>query len=401
MQMKRSLAKQLIVITFFRILLNTGRRFVYPFAPALSRSLDIPLTAFTTVIAAGQFSALVGIFCGPLVDRIGYRFMMRGGMAMLAVGLTLCGLFPDYWFVLIGLILASFGKTLFDPAVQAFIGEYVPYNHRGRAVGIVEMAWAGSTLAAIPALGLIIDHIGVRGSFYILAFSGALGWLVLGFLLPRDNKETSSGGLYKGMTSSLLALFRSRNTAGMMLYGFWISIANDCLFVVYGAWFEQAFLVNVVTLGMSTIAIGGAELLGESCTALFSDRVGLKRSIIIGLHGAILAYVLLPFIGISFSLAMAGIFLVFFFFEFSIVTSLSLCTELVPGARATMMSGFFAMSGVGRMIGVLVGGSLWQHGGIKTVAFTAAGFTFLGLVSLLWGMKNWQAGAADKELEKQ
>lgn len=399
--MKQSLARQLIVITFFRILLNTGRRFVYPFAPALSRSLDIPLSAFTTVIAAGQFSALVGVFCGPLVDRIGYRFMMRGGMAMLAIGLALCGLFPQYWFVLIGLILASFGKTLFDPAVQAFIGEYVPYSHRGRAVGIVEMAWAGSTLAAIPALGLIIDHIGVRGSFYILAFFGALGWLILGLQLPQDNKTAIRGGLYKGMMKSLLSLFRSRKTAGMLLYGFWISIANDCLFVIYGAWFEQAFLVSVVTLGMSTIAIGGAELLGETCTAIFSDRLGLKKAIIIGLNGAILAYIILPFIGVSFTLAMVGIFLVFFFFEFSIVTSLSLCTELVPGARATMMSGFYAMSGVGRMIGVLVGGNLWLYGGIKMVAFTAAGFTFLGLLSLLWGMKYWQEeDAAAQEINQ-
>ncbi|HBG21188.1 MAG TPA: MFS transporter, partial [Desulfobulbaceae bacterium] len=45
-------------------------------------------------------------------------------------------------------------------------------------------------------------------------------------------------------------------------FGFWISIANDSLFVVYGVWFEQAFLVSIATLGFSTVAIGAAEFLG-------------------------------------------------------------------------------------------------------------------------------------------
>ena len=46
------------------------------------------------------------------------------------------------------------------------------------------------------------------------------------------------------------------------------------------------------------------------------------------------------------------------------VTSLSLCTELLPGFRATMMAGFLAAAGVGRVLGALMGGAVWQAGGI-------------------------------------
>jgi predicted MFS family arabinose efflux permease len=87
---------------------------------------------------------------------------------------------------------------------------------------------------------------------------------------------------------------------------------------------------------------------------------------------------------------MAGLFLVFLAFEFTIVTSFSLSTELLPGARATMMAGFYASAGVGRMIGVLLGGWLWQLGGIHAVAWTSTAFTFLGLLSLVWGLHGWQ-----------
>jgi predicted MFS family arabinose efflux permease len=388
--MKPGLARQIIIVTFFRLLLNTTRRFIYPFAPALSRELGVPLAAITSMIATSQFTSLIGVFSGPLADRFGYRGMMRAGLAVLSAGMLLCGLAPTYWPVFVGLVVASFGKTIFDPAIQAFIGHYVPFERRGRVIGVVETAWAGSTLLGIPALGLIIDHIGLTGSFYILALLGGLSWIALGRVIPVGESGVGQQGKKGGILLTLKQLICIRPAFGMLAFGFWISIANDCLFVVYGAWFEQDFLVSIVTLGFSTVAIGSAELLGESMTALFSDRLGLKRSLMIGLCLAICAYILLPFIGRTLPLAMAGMFFVFLFFEFAMVTSFSLSTELMPQARATMMAGFYASAGVGRMIGILAGASLWQYGGIRAVAWSAAGLTAIGLLSLIWGLHGWR-----------
>ncbi len=96
-----------------------------------------------------------------------------------------------------------------------------------------------------------------------------------------------------------------------------------------------------MTLGFSTVAIGSAELLGESMTALFSDRLGLKKAVVTGLVMTSVAYlVLLPLIGRRCPLAMAGMFFIFIAFEFTMVTSFSLCTELMPSQWATMMAGF-------------------------------------------------------------
>lgn len=388
--MKKELARQIVVATLFRLLLNTGRRFVYPFAPALSRELGVSLTAITSMIATTQFASLLGVFSGPAADRLGYRFMMRTGLALLAVGMLVCGLVPAYLPVFIGLLVASFGKTVFDPAIQAFIGSAVPFERRGRVIGIVETAWAGSTLLGIPALALIIDHSGFRAAFILFALLGAISWLTIGLIFPPDAPVRSGSKKRPGFFQSLKQLFHIRPAAGMLAFGFWISLANDSLFVVYGAWFEQEFLVSLVTLGFSTVAIGSAELLGESATALFSDRIGLKRMLIFGLCLAVMAYLLLPVLGVSLPLAMAGLFCVFLTFEMSIVTSFSLSTELLPEARATMMAGFYATAGVGRMLGVVLGGILWEFGGIQAVCWSSAAFTFLGLLSVVWGLSGWQ-----------
>jgi hypothetical protein len=52
---------------------------------------------------------------------------------------------------------------------------------------------------------------------------------------------------------------------------------------------------------------------------------------------------------------LAGLFMVFFTFELTIVTSLSLATELLAGQRATMMACLMAASGLGRTFGALIG----------------------------------------------
>ena len=128
--------------------------------------------------------------------------------------------------------------------------------------------------------------------------------------------------------------------------------------------------------------------MGESITALWADRMGLKRSLIVGMMLATGCYALLPIIGTSLSTALTGLFLIFLTFEFSIVCSFSVATELLPNARATMMAGVLAAAGIGRMIGALTGGALWTGAGLWSVAAVSVLATLLALASMLWGLRG-------------
>ncbi len=162
------------------------------------------------------------------------------------------------------------------------------------------------------------------------------------------------------------------------------------LFIVYGVWFETAFGLGVAALGATAVAIGSAELLGEFLTAAAADRIGLKRSAGIGLAGLTAAYALLPLWGTQLSGALIGLFWIFTALEFTIVACLSLATELVPNQRATMMSGFFAAAGLGRLCGAVMGMPLWQAGGISGVSHAATVLTLVGWASLHWGLVRWR-----------
>ena len=379
----------IVVTTLCRLVLNTARRFAYPFAPALSRGLGVPLTAITSLIAVNQATSILGVFFGPVADRLGYRLMMQAGMALLVVGMFAGGFLPFYVVILVALFLAGLGKSMFDPALQAFVGERVPFHRRGMVIGFLEFSWAGSTLLGIPAIALLIDRLGWQAPFFVMGGLGLLGILVIRVLIAKDEQKEGpkqSRVLFKDAWRPLL---RERAAQGALLFSFLVSAANDNLFVVYGAWLEKRFSLSIVELGLGTAAIGIAELIGTSMTATLADRLGLKRSLLGGLAVCLIFYGILPYLGQTLGMALVGLFLIFLSFEFMIVTSLSLFTELLPSARATMMASFLAAGGIGRVVGALIGGPIWLAGGIYATSLVSAILSGLALVALFWGLRDW------------
>lgn len=379
------------VATLSRLVLNTARRFPYTFALVLSRSLAVPFTAITSLIAVNQATSILGMVFGPIADRLGYRTMMLAGMALLISGMFAAGALPFYAVILMALFLAGLGKSIFDPALQAYVGERVPYERRGMAIGLLEFSWAGSTLAGIPVIGLLIDRFGWRSPFLVLGAVGLLTMLALVILIPNEKGPSIIGETPGGILKSWHRVGKERAALGVLGFAFLVNAANDNLFVVYGAWLEGAFSLSIVALGVGTIVIGLAELLGESLTATLADRIGLKQSVAMGLIFCILSYVILPFLEHSLTFALTGLFWVFLTFEFSIVSCLSLCTELLPGSRATMMASLIAAAGLGRVVGAVLGGFIWERGDIFVVGTVSAGLCALALCVLVWGLRGWRA----------
>ena len=385
-----SLIWQIGVATLSRLFLNTARRFPYPFAPALSRGLGVPLTAITPLIAANQITSISGLFFAPLGDRWGYRVMLLAGLGLLGIGMLTGGFLPFYGPAMVALFFAGLGKSVYDPAIQAYVGERVPYHRRGMAVGLMETCWAGSSLVGIPLVGLLIDRFGWRAPFFVLGVLGVVSVVALGLFIPsdRDGSKTSRSSIT--LWSAWHRVSQEKAGVGLLGFAFFFSAANDNFFVVYGAWLEEVFYLSIVTLGITTTVIGVAELVGEGLTAALADWLGLRRSVIIGfvLSGA--SYAALPYLGQTLPMALAALFIVFLTVEFAAVRALSLCTEVVPDARATMISWFFAAAGLGRVVGALVGGQVWILGGIKATGVVSALISGLGLVSLVWGC--WVGG---------
>lgn len=385
---KHALVFDLVLTGGCRLVLNTARRFAYPFAPALSRAMGVPLTHITSMIAVNQASGLLALFFGPFADRLGYRFMMLLGLFMLAAGMLAAASLPFFAVVLMALFLAGLGKNIFDPALQAYVGERVPYEKRGLVIGLIETSWAASTLIGIPLVGFLIAWQGWRAPFAVMGLAALVGMILIALRLPSESVPRSGRLKVSSLRHAWARLFRSRTACAMLLLAFLVSMANDCIFVIYGAWLEQQFHLSVTQLGLGSSVIGVAELCGEFMTVWLADRMGKPRALFLGIGLSMAGYLVLPWTDISLPFALAGLFALFIAVEFTFVTALSMATEILPDQRATMMSGLLAVAGIGRMAGALTGGFLWVSHGTTAVALLSTLLCGLAALALATGLQK-------------
>jgi predicted MFS family arabinose efflux permease len=374
------LRDQIVAFAVVRLVINTGHRMIYPFLPTIARGLGVEFSAISRAVSARSALGLISPVFGALANRRGGKAAMLIGLALFAGSMALVVIWPTYPALFLSLLVANAGKLVYDPAMQAYLGDRVHYTQRGLAIAITELSWSGAFLLGMPVIGWLIDRSGQwQAPFPMLTALGLFAIVLLWFIVPPGD-----GTAYKqpSLAQGLRIVTANPSALAGLATGFFISASNETVGIIYGAWLEDAFKLEVTALGLSAIVIGIAELVGESSVAGYVDRIGKRRAVALGLGTNALAVLLLPTLGFSEAGAMVGLFLFFITFEFAIVSSIPLMTELLPEARATLMAGNVTAYSGGRMLGALIGAPLFGIGLIANCA-TAAIFDILALSALL------------------
>jgi len=380
----------IIVTTLAKLLLNTARRMVYPFAPAFARGLGVDLAAITSVIALNQATAVLGPVGASFADRYGNKRLILIALVLLCLGCFAAGIVPLYGILVVSLFLAGLAKSIFDPSFQAFIGTHIPFEQRGKFIGITELAWAGATLLGIPLAGLVIQKFSFQTPFLAIGLLGSACFFLILRLMPEDGPaDRQNTASVAKLAANWKQIMKNRRVLGILGFAFFMALGSDTLFVVYGVWLEQSYGLSLAAIGLGTILIGMAEVAGEAITAFFSDRVGLLRTIFIGMVLTAGAYFLLPVLDRGVPYVLGGLFVVFLCFEFTIVTAMGLTTELMPELRASTMSAFYAIGGLGRVAGAFCGGLAWSHTGIFFISLIAGGSTLAALTCMAAGFARF------------
>jgi predicted MFS family arabinose efflux permease len=370
---------QLAAFSLTRTVLNTGFRMVYPFLPVIARGLGVDLQTVALAITARGGLGLMSPFLGSAADVHGRRTVMLFSLLLFTTGCALVALWPSYLTFILGLLIAAAGKILFDPSMQAYLGDRVVYGRRALAIAITEFGWSGAFILGVPIAGWMIDRAGWASPFAALAAFGLIGALLLRRILPPDPERRAEGRRWR---DGLRAVAAHRPALAGLAVGLLISMANDLVNVVFGAWLEASFGLRVVALGLASAVIGVAELSGEGLVAAVADRLGKKRAVAAGVALNALAGLALPALGQGLAGALVGLFLLYLTFEFTLVSAIPMMSELVPEARATMMAGNVGAHSAGRALGALLAPALFRFGLSLNVA-VAAGLEVIALLILV------------------
>lgn len=315
--------------------------------------------AIILAITARSSLGLASPVLGALGDLRGRTLAILLGVGIFSGGMVLVGIWPVYIVLFIAILATGLSKIVMEPAQYAFVGERVDFERRSTPMALVEMSWSIAFLVGVPVVGLMIAAWGWQSPFPILAGLGLLGGVWLWRSLPADQPSKSSRPRLRAAFNSILIRRSAMAVLGVSVL---MAAGNEVVGIVYGLWFEDSFALSVVALGAASAVIGLAELSGEGLVAGLTDRIGKKRSVAIGLLLTALASLALPVMGATLTGALIALFLLYLFFEFTIVASLPLMIEQTPSARTTLMATNIAAFSLGRMVGALLGGPLFAIG---------------------------------------
>jgi predicted MFS family arabinose efflux permease len=380
----KSLRIQLITFSIARMLINTGFRMVYPFLPTIARGLGVDVRSIALSITARSSLGLAAPFIGSMGDTIGRKRSMFLGLLAFSIGFLMVIIWPTYPSLFLALMMNALGKIIFDPSMQAYLGDRTMYQQRGRAIAITELGWSGASLLGLPLVGWLIARSNWASPFPLLGIFtlGIAFWLVR--LLPADAAPHIERQSFNEAVRSIIDHHSALAALSISLL---ISLANESVNIVYGLWLEGTFGLQVAALGAASAVIGLAELSGEGLVALITDKLGKRRAVISGTLVIATACFALPVIGTSTPGALISLFLFYLSFEFTFVSLIPMMTELVPTARATLLASNIAASALGRAIGALIGPYLFEYALLANAAFSAL-VTILALVILITAVKE-------------
>ncbi len=354
-----SLRFQTLLFAAIRIIINTMHRMVYPFLPTFSRSLGVDIAALSQALANRSLAGGLGPIFATVADRHGRKIGMLLGMALFIGGVAVVIVWPSYPGFVILLILAALSKSCFDPSMQAYLGDRIPYQRRGRALAVTELGWSLSFIIGIPLMSVLISRWGWQSPFLALGLLGIVSVAALIWAIPGDSDPAAEK---PKVWQNFRRVFSYPPALAGLGVGLLSTVANETVNLVFGVWLEDAFGLKILALGGTAAVIGMAELGGETLVGTLVDRLGKVRAVSIGLITNCVVSAFFPLVGDNLVAAVVVLFLFYITFEFTLVSSIPMMTEILPSARATMMAFNVTVLSLGRAVGALVAPSLFAWG---------------------------------------
>lgn len=182
--------------------------------PALALAFDVPFREVQWVVLAYLLAIttlIVGV--GRLGDIVGRRRLLLLGIALFTAGSAASAAASGLWLLVAARAVQGLGAAAMMALATAFVGDTVPKERIGRAMGLMGTTSAIGTALGPSLGGLLIAAFGWPAIFLVTVPPGVAAFLLVRRCLPADRVEaqveTARGtgrGSFDGPGTLILAL---------------------------------------------------------------------------------------------------------------------------------------------------------------------------------------------------
>ena len=339
-------------LVWARLVSNACYRFAPPFIAVIARGLDVTVAQLGVAFMIGEFAGLFSPVIGRFIDRANRLVAMMMGVAAITVSVVVLATATNLVVFAVGMFIMSSSKVLFDTSLIVWVNDHVPYERRGRIVGIIETSWALSLFIGVAAMGIVTALVSWRAGFLL----GGAAMVITGGLvaagLPRHEAHAPARHEQRGKVP--------RRGVFIFVAAFCLMGASQCVGITFGPWFEDEFGFTSLGLIAIVVVLGVFELGSSIASSKVADEWGKERSVIRGVLAMLVAGVLMS-IGSQYALVAIPMFIIYVAgFEFALVSMLPIAANLVPTAGGIGLGLTVGSGTLGRAVFSSVATSLYD-----------------------------------------
>jgi len=378
-------------------LLNDTLQAVIPaIFPVLAAEKGLTFTQLGFIaFALNMVASVLQPVVGYVSDKKPLPYALPVGMLFSLVGIGLLAFAPDYWMIIVAVMLLGFGSAVFHPE-----GSRVSFMAAGSKRGLSQSIYqvggnSGQALAPLIGAYILVPY-GQKSAalFMIVAALGIFLLMKISAWYKQQLEEEKLNKRKKVLLSSIGELTKKQ-----------VGIALSLLLVII---FARSFYVTSITsffifhlMEKYSLASGEGLLyiflflalgaVGTFFGGPMADKIGRKNVIVLSLAVPIPLCILLPYVPLWVVIVL--LMVIGFFIMLSFSVTVVYAQELVPSKIGTMAGLTVGLAfGMGA-IGAVIIGILMDHLGINTTMIIISFLPIMGLVGL-WLPRDGKITAA-------
>ncbi len=333
---------------------------ISPLAPYLATYFEI---RDSSVMLFNLGYSAVGIFVpflGVMADRHGKKRILSFALAIYIVGTLLAGVATNPILFAFGRIFIGLGYFSLSGSNLSYISEFVSYENRGKASGILRIAFGlAIVIGPIYATTMIhiFDHI---GAVYLpLGLLGLLAFLML-FKLP----ETSKSANVRLDKNEIFEIIKEPQSFKIFLSLFLLLVSPSMLLGYLGIYLSNSFNLPQGQIGIIYAVVAVGSIAGIIFSTLFCDKIGKLKLSKIFFIILVLSQIVVPYLtNLYIAIGLCTIFA--FGLDGGWTAYQTYGSEMQTEKRGTFMSIFYTVNALTVTVFSILGPLIFNAGGFK------------------------------------
>jgi MFS transporter, DHA1 family, inner membrane transport protein len=388
--MKRKEVALLLILALVQFTNIVDFMIIMPLGPVLKNMWGISSTEFSKLVSFFSIGAFISAMaCIAFVDRFDRRKVLLLVYAGFTIGTFLCGLSQTYHQLLAARFLTGLFGGIGGSVILSMVGDYIPQERRGQAMGILMTGFALASIVGVPGGLWLAGHFQWHTPFIVLASLCTIVFAAAFFLVPSFTGHLKNGIVKQTAFAIIKNVFSDVNKRWALLLSSLLLMSHFSIIPFLSDFFINNLKLNYKTdVPLVYICGGLLSVFVSPLIGKLSDKYGRLKVFTILTILAAIPLLSIPNISTDNIFIILPITCTLFIFSGSrmIVASAQVTGTASPQERGSFMIVNSSMSQLATAIISILGGAIISNDEAKRVinypilGFIGVAFALLALL---------------------